>query len=438
MKKIYLVWLLLVLLVAGLVACGGSEEPTVVSEGETTAVAQTTPTDEPEPTAEPTATDEPEPTSEPEPTAEPTATIEPTPTVEPTPTINQFEEEGIAFLYDPTLEISDITLERLPAQRLNLPEGESPVYFTDVPEFIQLTLNTPQGPSALLIRPIRNEAGQFFSTIPLDLVTYFTAFETQLAEQGAGRTDQQQLSYIDFGSGTGLRAISYLFQENPVIEPITNQNIFYFFDGVTSDGRYYVSLTYPVSTTALPDSAELTPEQESDALADFEGFIISSMAPLSGTVNSDFTPDLTLLDDLLASLKIAPNVSTEVSALANDPNCVNDATFVRDVTIPDATIINPGEPFQKIWEVVNSGTCTWTPAYTATFSDGDDLGWTGFVPVTRVAPGELFQIAVDLQAPQEPGIYEGRWHMINEVGEPFGMKVYVTIVVPEEPIETSP
>ncbi len=106
------------------------------------------------------------------------------------------------------------------------------------------------------------------------------------------------------------------------------------------------------------------------------------------------------------------------------------------MTIPDATIINPGEPFQKIWEIVNSGTCIWNSAYTAAFSDGDDLGWTGFVQVDRVAPGELFQIAVDLEAPLVPGIYEGRWQMINEVGEPFVLKVYVTIVVPEEPIET--
>ncbi|MCA9982118.1 MAG: hypothetical protein KDD89_14840, partial [Anaerolineales bacterium] len=156
--------------------------------------------------------------------------------------------------------------------------------------------------------------------------------------------------------------------------------------------------------------------------------------PLNDLATSDFTPDLALLDEMVQSIKIAPNASTEVSELANDPNCVNDATYVRDVTIPDASIINPGEPFEKIWEVVNSGTCTWTSAYTAAFSDGDDLGWTGFVEVDRVAPGELFQIAVDLQAPQIPGIYEGRWQMINEVGEPFGVKVYVTIVVPEEPI----
>lgn len=439
MNKKYLLWLLTFLLMLSLAACGGGEEepaadPTAVPlTTETTEVVPEDPTAEPEPTEEPTAVPEPEPEPTDEPEPEPTA--EPEPTVEPTPAVNQFEQDGVAFVYDPDLNLNNIRVDRVPAQQLGAEGG--PVYFMDVPEFIRLTLDTAQGPGQLLVQPIRNQAGEFFSTLPADLLDFYTAFETQLAEEGPGRLDQQQLEYLEFGDGgLGLRAISYRFDVNPAVERITNQNLFYFFDGFTGDGRYYVSLAYPVDASILEDSGLLTPEQESDALADFDAFIAASMAPLAELETSDFTPDLTLLDEMVESIKIAPNASTEVSELANDPNCTNDATFVRDVTIPDATPINASEPFEKIWEVVNSGTCIWNSAYTATFLNGDTLGWTGFVQVERVAPGELFQIAVDLEAPQIPGIYEGRWQMINEVGEPFGVIVYVTIVVPEEPIET--
>jgi len=39
------------------------------------------------------------------------------------------------------------------------------------------------------------------------------------------------------------------------------------------------------------------------------------------------------------------------------------ASFVRDVTVPDGTKMEPGDDFTKTWRLLNAGTCSWTTAY---------------------------------------------------------------------------
>ena len=383
-------------------------------------------------TAEPaTATAETPPTATAEPPT-PTATIPPT----ATPSTALFDESGVSLEYPVALGIANMQLQRIPAQILGA-DGP-PSYFTDVPEFLALTFDTPQGTAELFVRPIRNSEGAFYASQPADLTDYFTTFEAQIAAEGEGRLDQQQLSYLDFGpDGRGLRAISYLV-ETPGPAKITNERLYYFFDGFSTNGRYYVTLTYPISAPGLAENGDFTAEELAEVTADYETYVQETLAPLAELGTADFTPDLALIDELVQSIAVADDATTQISIFANDPDCTNDAAFVRDITIPDGEPINRGEAFTKIWEVVNTGTCTWTPAYTATFSDGADMGWRGFVAINGVAPGQTFQIAVDLVGPDVPGIYEGRWQMVDNTGQPFGVLVYATIVVPETPVVRTP
>jgi hypothetical protein len=38
-------------------------------------------------------------------------------------------------------------------------------------------------------------------------------------------------------------------------------------------------------------------------------------------------------------------------------------TFVKDVSIPDNTQMDPGESFTKTWQVLNSGSCAWEAGF---------------------------------------------------------------------------
>lgn len=422
-----------------LAACGAEPEPDPTAIPEVVEVAEE-PTDEPLPptnTPEPaTMTPEPEPTDEPtpEPTDEPEP--EPTdspPTATPEPADLQVDEGGVTVTFPVDLEISDVNVSRVPATELYV-DG-SVVLLSGVPEFIKVTFETDQGPGELLIQPIRDENGTLYPALSPELQTYYAGFTDQVTSEAPGRIDQQQLAYIPFGNGIGLRAISYEFEDTFVAQ-ITNETIYYYYDGVTDDGRYYVALKYPVDAEGFTESGQFTDAELAEAGADFNAYVDETMSPLDELAIDEFTPSLDLLDAVVSSIEVAPDASTSVSDLAD---CTYDAEFVSDVTIEDATVINPGEPFEKIWRVRNSGTCAWDGSFTAAFVDGNDLNWTGFVRIEEeVAPGDEFDIAVDLEAPETPGIYEGRWQMIDPLQRPFGIKVYVTIVVPEAPIEPTP
>lgn len=99
------------------------------------------------------------------------------------------------------------------------------------------------------------------------------------------------------------------------------------------------------------------------------------------------------------------------------------AGFVADVTYPDNTRVDPGEEFEKTWELRNTGTCTWTPDYAIVFDRGDSLDGPASAALTEVevAPNETVEVSVTLTAPEESGTYQGHWKLRNASGQVFGL-----------------
>ncbi len=56
--------------------------------------------------------------------------------------------------------------------------------------------------------------------------------------------------YFDFQNGAGLR---YLTQFGQDIYPINNQDLLYTYQGLTSDGKYYISAVFPIAHPGLPE-----------------------------------------------------------------------------------------------------------------------------------------------------------------------------------------
>src|SRR5215216_484859 len=96
------------------------------------------------------------------------------------------------------------------------------------------------------------------------------------------------------------------------------------------------------------------------------------------------------------------------------------ATFVKDVSIPDGTLLSPGEVFTKTWRLQNRGTCTWTPDYDVVFYGGAQMSGTTMQVPGYVAPGQTGDVAVTFTAPTAPGHYSGYWLLRNTNGGLFG------------------
>ncbi len=98
------------------------------------------------------------------------------------------------------------------------------------------------------------------------------------------------------------------------------------------------------------------------------------------------------------------------------------ASFVKDVTIPDDTEIDPGESFVKTWRLKNDGSCTWSTAYAVVFAGGDQMGApASTLLAASVAPGETIDISVTLKAPDDGARYRGDFKLRNAANVLFGL-----------------
>ena len=120
--------------------------------------------------------------------------------------------------------------------------------------------------------------------------------------------------------------------------------------------------------------------------------------------------------------------------------CSNAAQFVADVTIPDNTILRPGQAFTKTWRLRNTGSCMWSTGYQLIRDSGDALGGPVSVGLPlAVAHNETVDISVQLVAPSAPGTYAGYWQLADAGGRRFGPRITVVIVVPDPSLgETLP
>ena len=132
---------------------------------------------------------------------------------------------------------------------------------------------------------------------------------------------------------------------------------------------------------------------------------------------------------------IPPTTSTETAVLQIAAgNCTASASLVGE-TYPDGTIVQPGETFTKIWQIQNSGTCTWDSTWQLIFFSGELMdGLTVYNFPQPAQPGQTVDVPVILRAPAVNGAYTGEWMLKSPWGQSFGVGQYsvpisVSIVV---------
>jgi hypothetical protein len=111
------------------------------------------------------------------------------------------------------------------------------------------------------------------------------------------------------------------------------------------------------------------------------------------------------------------------------PQLCNDSLFLEDVTIPDMSVLKPGEHFVKTWKFRNTGSCRWTTSYAIGYSHGEAMGGVDTKLPYAVAPGGEADVSVEMTAPLVNGWYGGFWRLKSDTGSFFGDFVYVSIMV---------
>ncbi len=295
--------------------------------------------------------------------------------------------EGVSFVYD-SLLAAGVTPEKLPAQLTN-PDGTT-TPLEGMPDRYQFTFAAAEErPFTLHIQTVRDSGGDFYEALPTDQQQFYTGLQEQLLAQAAADSTQEQMAYLSFLNGNGQRYLSSLASEP---EPVTSENLFYVFEGFTQDGASYVRLEFGVG--------------------------------------SDGIPPLDQLDQLIQSLYI-DTATLAPPSLVNPADCTDDLDYVDDITIPDNTRLTAGQPFTKIWQVLNSGTCTWDGGYQWVYVAGEQFQASAAISFPAIVqPGETFDIGLDMVAPTSAGSYQGWWQLQNPAGTLVGSDVYLLVEVP--------
>jgi hypothetical protein len=212
------------------------------------------------------------------------------------------------FSLDYSAVAQDITVETVAAQ----PASAGGPYWEAAPEHRRLTLqgypvsdhlHKPQ----ILIFPAGDlaSANEGAGKIATDLQALL---QTQQAGDhlpflplfNASQVIHAQLQYLDFNSGKGVRFLTQ-FDQAPL--PINNYELFYTFQGLTSDGKYYIAAVLPVTNPELPADSQVS-EQQIEELSDFPGYLSRMVTLLNEQPAESFTPDLNALDALIRSIEI--------------------------------------------------------------------------------------------------------------------------------------
>ena len=111
-----------------------------------------------------------------------------------------------------------------------------------------------------------------------------------------------QAQYLVSGNIEGLRFVSQHTQDPAPI--MLGQEIFYTFQGFTADGAYYIAAFFPLTTAVLPDTIEVDDWEAFHA--NYDAYLSETTTVLDQLLPTEFTPNLTLLDAVVTSLRVEP------------------------------------------------------------------------------------------------------------------------------------
>ncbi|OGO73128.1 MAG: hypothetical protein A3K45_01655 [Chloroflexi bacterium RIFOXYC12_FULL_59_14] len=150
----------------------------------------------------------------------------------------------------------------------------------------------------------------------------------------------------------------------------------------------------------------------------------ASLTPLASPTSEPSTEAPTVTVTMTVGVLTTPGI------LGTPLGLCDNAVFVSDVTVPDGSVMTPGQEFLKTWKVRNTGDCTWGAGYTVVYGGyNDKMSGVPAALATTVIPNQEVDVSVQFKAPTKAGEYLSAWRMANPSGYAFGQFFFIKIVV---------
>jgi hypothetical protein len=242
-----------------------------------------------------------QPTTAPEPTQEITATP---------PGLPGADFGGVTFLYDPQVAGS-VSGQEVPAvnEGQGAPWEIQPATITF--NFDGYPVTDSQQTPQILVFPVTDfekmseSAATEIAHLRVAIADHPQTFPDQglpfLPTWNAAQVFHSKVSYFSFSSGQGVRYLT-MYAQN--FATINNKVLFYTYQGLTSDGKYYVSAIFPVTNAILPPD-ESIPGGDFDKFSqNIKTYLAAMQDKLDAQPDEAFVPSLTVLDDMIKSIAI--------------------------------------------------------------------------------------------------------------------------------------
>ncbi len=133
----------------------------------------------------------------------------------------------------------------------------------------------------------------------------------------AGTIATGKASYLSFRNGLGICYLVHITQDGSA--PDANSTL-YTFQGLTSDGNYYLAAFFPAFPTAIP--AIQLPQGD-----DIRAYYLNLIDRFDGISNDAYTPNLDNLDKMLSSLSVHPTGINQIPGVPSTGQG-NDGTAI--------------------------------------------------------------------------------------------------------------
>jgi heat shock protein HslJ len=251
-----------------------------------------------------------------------------------------------------------------------------------------------------------------------------------------------QFADLNFGVGDGVRYVS----DSPSRQSIgvwTNETTGYYYQGLSTDQTFYVSMYWPVSTAALPDTEADATEAQTSAATNpdtYPAYKQETVDTLNALTPADWSPDLSLLDAMAASLTFPlPQETVEEQATAEPeatPEGEAEATATPTpaaptgdgpsgtITAPDGVFVRsgPGTEFPDIDVAANGSTVNivgksedsqWWAISVPAFLAEDEVGWVSSAWVDAVNVADVPVMEASEVQPLEPSLTGVNWQWVS-------------------------
>ncbi len=187
-----------------------------------------------------------------------------------------------------------------------------------MPQHIVITINGYPLPREARIAIFKASEYAGYTDFTQNVISELQSFNFQSSgsiPQDLGSTFQAQAGSVAIPNGHGLRYITQIME---AAVPISNDQTYYYYQGMTNDKMYFVMAVLPInaaflaptgdSNAALPSGGiQFPPFSNPNATSnDINAYYDSVTQKMNTPAPNDFTPPLTTLDALIQSITVNP------------------------------------------------------------------------------------------------------------------------------------